>query len=41
MFSFLDLRPRAVLVWGFAEDRLEQADKVKRSETRSASHGGD
>jgi hypothetical protein len=33
MLRFLDLRPRAILVRGFAKDRLEQPNKMKRRET--------
>jgi len=40
MLPFLDLRSRAILVWGFAKDRLEQPNKMEGRETESPGDRG-
>src|SRR5215472_1122153 len=41
MLGFLDLRPRAVLVRGFAKDGFEQPNEMKTRETGGSSHRAD
>ncbi len=41
MFGFLDLRPRAILVRGFAKDGFKQSNEMKTRETGNPSHRDD
>lgn len=41
MLGFLDLRPRAILVRGFAKDSLKQPNEMKTREPGNPSHSDD